>query len=49
MSTHRPARGGRRKHSLELCEGDVGLECLDKGLHSLSTKVVVPETAREGR
>ena len=46
MSTHRPARGGRRKHSLEVCEGGVGLERLCKGLRSLSTKAVVPETAR---
>ena len=46
MSAHRPARGGRRKHSPELCEGGVGLERLGKGLRSLITKAVAVETAR---
>ena len=39
----------RTKHSLEVREGGVGLERLCKGYPSLVTKVVVAETAREGR
>ena len=48
MSTHRPGRDGRRKHSLEGCEGGVGLERLCKDPPSLITKAIEGETAREG-
>ena len=47
MST-RHGRGGKREHSLEACEGGVGLERLCKRLHSLITKAVVVKTARKG-
>ena len=49
MSTQAREGDSRSGHSLEVCEGGVGLERLGKGLRSLSTKAVVAETARESR